>query len=302
MLEAFMSWATLLDLMVITGLGGISALLLVLARKRYVSDEDTLVTEINQLLPQTQCAQCGYPGCKPYAEAIAQGEAINRCPPGGEATIHALGNLLGRPVSRLDPECGEEALLHVVSIKEDECIGCTLCLPACPVDAIIGAAGVMHTVITSHCTGCDLCIEPCPVDCISVTPIPQEQAQPVHPVHDQPCINCGFCAAACPRALQPQLLYLHRLDINKSDSLRLDACIECRLCDASCPSEIPLTKNFQVTKTLKNIAQRAKDEAAQAEKRYLVHTNREASKSKKVVARPSAHDRAQLLAAIKQHD
>lgn len=144
-------------------------LLLGFAARKYHIEGDPLVESINQLLPQTQCGQCSYPGCKPYAEAIAKGEAdINRCPPGGADTINALADLLGVEVKALD---GEEKLPSVAKIREEECIGCTLCIQACPVDAILGAAKLMHTVIASECTGCELCVAPCPVDVIDMIPI-----------------------------------------------------------------------------------------------------------------------------------
>jgi electron transport complex protein RnfB len=130
-----------------------------------------LTDRIDALLPQTQCRRCDYPACRPYAEAIARGEAdINRCPPGGEAGIRALAKLLGRPVLPLDPECGVEAPRVVALIREAECIGCTKCIQACPVDAIVGGPKLMHTVIAEYCTGCELCLPPCPVDCIDLVP------------------------------------------------------------------------------------------------------------------------------------
>ncbi|KAF0283558.1 electron transporter RnfB [Spiribacter roseus] len=138
------------------------------------------VTErIDALLPQTQCEQCGYPGCRPYAEAIAQGEAaINQCPPGGQATIDALAQLLDRPAPPLNPEHGDYRPPRVAWIDESVCIGCTKCIQACPVDAIVGARQRMHTVIAEECTGCDLCLAPCPVDCIHMLPTERE-AEPV---------------------------------------------------------------------------------------------------------------------------
>ena len=132
-----------------------------------------LVERIDLLLPQTQCGQCGFGGCRPYAQALAQGEApINRCPPGGEAGICALATLLERPVISLDPECGIEKPAQVAFIDEATCIGCTKCIQACPVDAIVGAAKLMHTIVADLCTGCELCIPPCPVDCIELHQVP----------------------------------------------------------------------------------------------------------------------------------
>jgi electron transport complex protein RnfB len=137
--------------------------------RRFRVESDPVVDQIDALLPQTQCAQCGYPGCRPYAEAIAAGEAdINQCPPGGEAGIRALADLLGREPKPLNPDNGVEKPRRVAVIDEATCIGCTLCIQACPVDAIIGAPKLMHTVIAQECTGCDLCLPPCPVDCIEM--------------------------------------------------------------------------------------------------------------------------------------
>ena len=129
------------------------------------------VNEIDALLPQTQCTRCGYSGCRPYAEAIAAGEApINQCPPGGAATIEALAALLDRPALPLNPANGTEGPVLVAQIDEEACIGCAKCLPPCPVDAIIGAHRQMHTVVLALCTGCELCVAPCPVDCITMVP------------------------------------------------------------------------------------------------------------------------------------
>ncbi|KGU85083.1 electron transport complex subunit RsxB [Pseudomonas mediterranea] len=137
-----------------------------------------LIQRIDALLPQTQCGKCGHPGCKPYAEGIAEGEPINKCPPGASETIAALADLLKIPVLELDTSRGS-APAQIAFIREAECIGCTKCIQACPVDAIVGAAKLMHTVLIDECTGCDLCVAPCPVDCIEMRPLPMTTVVPV---------------------------------------------------------------------------------------------------------------------------
>ncbi len=133
--------------------------------------------EIDALLPQTQCTKCGFDGCMPYARAIAAGEAdIDQCPPGGAAGVRRIALLLGREEKPLNPAHGIERRRAVALIDEARCIGCTLCIQACPVDAIVGAAKCMHTVVAELCTGCDLCLAPCPVDCIAMLPLAQEEA------------------------------------------------------------------------------------------------------------------------------
>ncbi len=147
----------------------LAAMALGFASARLDSNEDAAVERIERVLPQTQCAQCGFPGCRPYAAALLTGTAeLNQCPPGGEATIQALSNLLDRPALPPDSRFGEYRPATVAVIDEDACIGCALCLQACPVDAILGAPQFMHTVIQAECTGCELCIAPCPVDCIAL--------------------------------------------------------------------------------------------------------------------------------------
>jgi Na+-translocating ferredoxin:NAD+ oxidoreductase subunit B len=130
------------------------------------------IDQINAILPQTQCGQCGYKGCKPYAEAIALGQAdINQCPPGGDEGIIELAKLLDLKIKSLNTEFGTHKPKHVAVIVEEDCIGCVKCIAACPVDAILGAAKLMHTVIAAECTGCELCVAPCPVDCIVMKPL-----------------------------------------------------------------------------------------------------------------------------------
>lgn len=138
-----------------------------------------MIDKINNLLPQTQCGQCGYQGCRPYAEAIASGLAdINQCPPGGDEGIIELAKFLGVPPKPLNPQFGVHKPKQVAVIIEEDCIGCVKCINACPVDAILGAAKMLHTVITDECTGCELCLPPCPVNCIILQPLAEESLPP----------------------------------------------------------------------------------------------------------------------------
>ncbi|HEY7773277.1 MAG TPA: electron transport complex subunit RsxB [Marinagarivorans sp.] len=159
-------------LLVLAALSLVFGAILGFAAVKYKVEGDPLVDQVDALLPQTQCGQCGHPGCRPYAQAIVNGEAINHCPPGGQTTINNLADLLGVEAPSLDAEHGEAPeVKQVAFIREEDCIGCTKCIQACPVDAILGAQKKMHTVIASECTGCDLCVEPCPVDCIDLIPL-----------------------------------------------------------------------------------------------------------------------------------
>jgi electron transport complex protein RnfB len=149
-------------------LGAIFGCLLGYSSIRFKVKLDPIVEELDALLPQTQCGQCGYPGCKPYAQAIANGEDINKCPPGGETVMRQLAERMGIEPQNFE---GEEKPKLLAFIREDECIGCTKCIQACPVDAILGATRQMHTVISDECTGCELCVAPCPTDCIDMIPV-----------------------------------------------------------------------------------------------------------------------------------
>ena len=289
----------LADVALLTCLGLLCAWMLTASGRRFAPATDELVSRINHLLPQTQCAQCGYPGCRPYAEAIATGDAINKCPPGGEATILALAELLGRDALPLDPTFGVETAPAVAIIREDECIGCTLCIGACPVDAIVGAQQQMHTVIASACTGCDLCREPCPVDCIDLV-AGQAPAPPGFLHHAAaPCINCGDCATVCPKDLQPQLLFRYREDVERAQNLRLDDCIECRRCDQVCPSEIPLTESFRTTRSIARVIAQTRQSARDAEERYIARESRQSEQQTRVVKRPTGQEREALLASLR---
>ena len=156
-------------ILIITGISVAAGLLLSIASRKLPADTSQLIDQVNGLLPQTQCAQCGYPGCRPYAEAIVSADArLNLCPPGGEETVRQLADLLGREA---EPLAKAATVASVAFIDESLCIGCTHCRDACPVDAITGAHQFMHTIIAAECTGCELCVPPCPVNCINMVPV-----------------------------------------------------------------------------------------------------------------------------------
>jgi electron transport complex protein RnfB len=155
----------------ITGIALVAGVLLSFASQQLPPNEDELVSKVNELLPQTQCAQCGFPGCRPYAAAIVHEDAaINLCPPGGEDAVRRLAELLGREPVPLAEDARRTMIAAVALIDEALCIGCTHCRDVCPVDAIVGAHQFMHTIISKECTGCELCLPPCPVDCIEMRP------------------------------------------------------------------------------------------------------------------------------------
>lgn len=178
-------------LLVMAGIAIVLGAILGFAAIKFRVEGNPLVERIDAVLPQTQCGQCGYPGCKPYATAIANGDAdINRCPPGGEEGIHKLADLLGMEFKPFGADTAPKPK-SVAVIDESVCIGCTLCIQACPVDAIAGAAKQLHTVIASECTGCELCVSPCPVDCIDMQVIPVKTGNwkwqyPVYPIKPVP--------------------------------------------------------------------------------------------------------------------
>ncbi|WP_437611568.1 electron transport complex subunit RsxB [Erwinia sp. V71] len=165
------------------------------AARRFKVEADPIVEQIDEILPQSQCGQCGYPGCRPYAEAVGNnGEAINKCAPGGEQTMLKLAALLNVEPQPLDGGEEVQAPVRTVAwIDEENCIGCTKCIQACPVDAIVGATRAMHTVLSDVCTGCDLCVAPCPTDCIEMRPVATTTANwkwdlntiPVHVVYEE---------------------------------------------------------------------------------------------------------------------
>lgn len=291
----------------VSGVGLVCGLALLWGQRLWPESVDAAVNEINALLPQTQCAQCGYPGCKPYAEAIVSGEAINRCPPGGESTIHSLANLLGREATTLDDSCGSYSSPALARIREAECIGCTLCIQACPVDAIIGAQQMMHTVLTNECTGCELCIEPCPVDCIDMLDdniSPTSDSPPMLPPENTPgpCIHCGLCQTECPKDLAPQQLFLLKNAVLATEQLGLLDCIECRICDGVCPADIPLNDTFHHLKHELHLLHEEQAMADYAESRFSRRENRLIASSSLIRNRPSKADKSSLLSNLKNEN
>jgi electron transport complex protein RnfB len=265
-------------------------------QRRIPKDETALADRIESLLPLTQCAQCGHPGCRPYAEAVAEGAAIDLCPPGGPDLVAELKDLMGDQAPVTSSVTAPEPTSLVAVIDPAACIGCTLCLDPCPVDAIVGAQGFMHTVIEKECTGCELCIAPCPVDCISLVAVEPPKAVQAPPLIGKGCINCGQCIDACPVALAPdQLLKLSAAeDWEAAEAIDLQRCIECKLCDRVCPSEINLAARFGYAKHMGRTQRAETLEKNRIKARFEAHETR-------LIARQSEADqrRAKRLARLR---
>ena len=263
------------------------------ARRRLPASEAPVVDAIDALLPQTQCAQCGYPGCRPYAEAVAAGESIDLCPPGGADTQRQLAELLGRPAGAALPT---PRPIRAV-IDESRCIGCFLCVDACPVDAIVGAPRFMHTVLEERCTGCELCLPPCPVDCIELIPIDGDRpASAPLPTIAADCIRCGQCDEVCPEGLPVERLWWVSRggDLEPAVAAGLDDCIECGLCNPPCPSNIDLVGTF-VSARLRLADQRRAVRAATIARTHVAE--REARLAREAAAKTDR--RAARLKALK---
>jgi electron transport complex protein RnfB len=257
----------LMPLLLLPALMHCIVLLLRLAQCRLHSDDTELVDAVDALLPQTQCAQCGYPGCRPYADAVVGGARLDLCPPGGAPVQAAMEKLLGRDAGdRLPTPAPVRAV-----IDESQCIGCFLCIDACPVDAIAGAPQWLHTVIEDRCTGCELCLDPCPVDCISLIsaqdkPWLGNQPPTTQTDSEDACIRCGLCRPVCPEDLNPDLLWWTSRSELPGSAVQhgLDDCIECALCNQVCPSGIDLAATFSSAKNKLRTRDTLEQEAARA--------------------------------------
>ena len=260
-------------------ISGAAALLIGYAIERlanYLSPtDDSLVSKVNALLPQTQCAQCGYPGCKPYAQAIVNNNApIDQCPPGGQTTILALSRLLGHEIS--NKQFISDETPRVARIREPDCIGCTLCIKACPVDAIIGAHEYMHSVVEQYCTGCELCVAPCPMDCIEMIEMKPDKSSDNAVEAETACIHCNRCSDICPVDLAAHDLYqlIQACNIDAAIDEGLSNCILCGSCDAVCPSHIPLTRIYRNAKHQHRNISAQRQHATLAQSRYETRNTR----------------------------
>jgi len=264
---------------VLIAIAALCGLLLGMAANKLQISGNPVVDRIDALLPQTQCAQCGYPGCRPYALALAAGQAdINQCPPGGETVIRELADLLSKEPAELNPAYGENKPHQVAAIREEDCIGCTLCMEACPVDAIVGSAKHMHTVIADACTGCELCLAPCPVDCIDLLPLAAQHTETVlaDSTLARECVRCGECVPACPIHLEPQWLYAFAKAgaIQKAQERDLFSCIECGRCARVCPSAIPLVDYYRHAKHQLRMMERDRAQAQLSRQRFKAKEKR----------------------------
>ncbi len=267
-------------LIIVTLLG--FALVNIWLQRRYPINLSPLVKTIDAVLPQTQCAQCGFPGCQPYAKAIAeQGEEINLCPPGGQATYTAIAAIMAVDTSTPPLPAAEVGIAY---IDESQCIGCTLCLPPCPVDAIVGAQGYMHTVVPIECTGCELCIPACPVDCISMQLPSVIKTKPRRPRHHESeiyraCLQCNLCNPVCPVHL-PAAQLLKAVNDHHNDlgdlavAYGLMDCIDCGLCDRACPSDIPLAQIFHGAKSAWSVVKEQRSNQNRMKRRFEDHQQR----------------------------
>lgn len=260
--------------LILGGIGLATAVLLSIARRilagRQDANADAVVVAIDALLPQSQCAQCGYTGCRPYAEAVADGERLDLCPPGGQRVVAALEALLGRDA---DSELADPTE-KIARIVEKDCIGCALCIDACPVDAIAGASKYLHAVIPERCTGCELCVPACPVDCIELVPGSYTVDSTATPANGSAlaCIACGRCVSACPVDLDAHALHV-AFETGTTDATAFD-CIECTACTRACPSGIDLVGEFRALKQRQHAEREYVRRAAAARQHAEARTER----------------------------